>query len=63
MDDLGHFGSRPILSSRKNNIREKMNMMTKEIQIKIDKLIQNGMIENIDFRVVYFSSSAEIKFL
>ena len=40
-----------------------MNMMTKEIQIKIDKLIQNGMIENIDFRVVYFSSSAEIKFL
>lgn len=40
-----------------------MNMMTNEIQIKVDKFIQNGMIENIDFRVVYFNSSAEIKFL
>lgn len=40
-----------------------MKMMTKDIKRKIEKLIQNGMVENKDFRVVYFSSSAEIKFL
>ena len=40
-----------------------MNMMTKDIEIKIEKLKKSGMIENKDFRVVYFSSSAEIKFL
>ena len=38
-------------------------MMTYEIQNEVNKLIQSGNVENINFRIVYYSSSAEIKFL
>ena len=38
-------------------------MITKETQEEIQKLKQQGLIENVDFRVVYFSSSSEIKFI
>lgn len=33
------------------------------IDIQIQALINQGLRENIDFRVVYFNTSAEIKFI
>jgi len=30
---------------------------------KIKELKSNGLIENVDFRIVYFSSQAEIKII
>jgi len=38
-------------------------MAYKNISQEVQKLKEKGLIENIDFRVVYYSSNAEIKFM
>ena len=38
-------------------------MLYKNIETKIQKLKSKGLIENIDFRIVYFSDKTEIKII
>jgi len=35
----------------------------KEIEQKVKLLKTQGLIENIDFRIIYFSDKAELKFI
>lgn len=54
-------GSSPVcLPKRKINTGENM---CKYMKKKVQNLKLSGMIENKDFRIVYFSNQAEIKFL
>jgi len=38
-------------------------MNTKEIEAQIEQLQNDGMVENIDFKIFYFNNQAELKMI
>ena len=51
--------------NNQTNIKNKTYIKTtrENLKRKIKKLNEKGKIENIDFRIVYFNDSAEIRFI